>query len=176
MGAADPALLLGMTTCFTVLPLPRFDFDNFFRDLGLARAIHHQSQRIDHIAGIASGRIHGGHACGVLGGYGFQQRMKNLDADILWQNALEKLTGRLLVNVIDGQGGKFGRGFIDRAGIGWTQTYALPFRGLNSLRMRSSCEGSSAICTSTSPMSLMGSRRSTTRRCAITDLNSLKRM
>ena len=98
-----------------------YDLDNFFRDLGLARAIHDQRERIDHVAGVVSGRIHGCHTGGVLGGNGFQQRMKNLDAEILRQNAPEKLLGRLLVNVIDGRRPKFGGGLIDGAGIDGTQ-------------------------------------------------------
>src|ERR1700722_9414294 len=60
------------TSSGTVSPLLRgrstYDFDNFFGDLGLARSIHYQGQRVNHIARVVGGRIHGGHAGGVLGG------------------------------------------------------------------------------------------------------------
>src|SRR5216683_660989 len=75
-----------------------YDFDNFFRDLRLTRAIHDQRERIDHIAGVDGCSIHRRHAGSVLSGYGLEQRTKNLYADILRQNSLEKLVGRLLVD------------------------------------------------------------------------------
>src|ERR1700677_674637 len=122
---------LGMTNLWLLCGCSTYYLYNFFRDLGLARAIHYQGQRIDHIAGVAGGRIHGGHAGGVLGSYGLKERVKNLNADVLRQNALEKLFGRLLVNVVNGQGGKFSGSFIGGAGVGWEESNTLPPCGLH---------------------------------------------
>src|ERR1700691_1493684 len=93
-------------------------FYNFFCDLGLARPVHDQRQRLDHIAGIAGGCIHRGHASGVLGGHRLQERMKNLDRDVLRQNSLKQLLGRLLVDIVDRRTSKGRSGFIDRVSIG----------------------------------------------------------
>src|SRR6476620_1560478 len=44
------------------------DFDNFLRNAGLADAVHIQRELVDHLAGVGGGRLHGGHARGVLRG------------------------------------------------------------------------------------------------------------
>src|SRR5882757_1217336 len=110
-----------------------YNFYNFFGDLGLARAIHYQRQRFDHVAGIVGGRIHCRHAGGVLGGYGFQQRVENLNAYVLWQNALKKLLGTLLVNIIYGLGSEFRRNFVCFPSLQLTQTDARRPCRLNAL-------------------------------------------
>src|SRR5712692_3727564 len=59
--------------------------------------------------------------------------MKNLDADVLWQNALEKLVGRLLVDVIDRRRSEASGGLIDAAGIYGTHPDARRLRRFQSL-------------------------------------------
>src|SRR5580658_2029515 len=107
----EPAFLLGCR-CST------YYFYDFFCDLSLARSVHDQRQRLDHIAGIAGGCIHRGHASGVLGGHRFQERMKNLDTDVLRKNSLKKLLGRLLVDIVYRRASKGRSRFIDRVSIG----------------------------------------------------------
>src|SRR5260370_16920082 len=110
-----------------------YDFDNFFCDLRLAPAIHYQRQLIVHVAGVAGRRVHRGHAGGVFGGHGLQQRAKNLDADVLWQNALEKLVVRLLVDGVDRRRSEAGGCLIDAAGIYGTHPNASRLRRFQSL-------------------------------------------
>ena len=60
-------------------------FDNFLGDAGLAHAVHVQRQLVDHVAGVGSGRVHRGHARGMLGGGRFQQRAVKLHLDVARQ-------------------------------------------------------------------------------------------
>ncbi len=84
------------------------DFDNFFRDLCLAHAVHRQGQRVNHVGRIVRSGFHGSHAGCVLGGYGLKQRMKNLNTYILGQERVEQLTWGLLVNIVHRRGTKPG--------------------------------------------------------------------
>src|ERR1019366_9227075 len=69
----------------------------------------------------------------MFGGYGLEQRIKNLDADVLRQNSLEKLLWRLLVDVIDRRRRDPGSGLVDGAGIDWTHTDSRRLRRFDSL-------------------------------------------
>src|SRR5208283_4186616 len=100
-----------------------YDLDNFFRDLGLARAVHDQRQRIDHVRRVVRCRIHGRHSGGVLGRDRFEQCMVNLEADVLGQNLTEKLVRWLLVYVVHLRGAKLLCRFVDRMRVDGADTY-----------------------------------------------------
>ena len=51
---------------------------------------------IDHVGGVGCGRIHGGHARGMLGRGGFQQRAVDLDFHVARQQAGQHFQRRLL--------------------------------------------------------------------------------
>jgi len=87
----------------------------------------------------------------VFGGYGLEQRMKNLDTTYLGRIPSKKLLGRLLVNVVYGHGREFSSGLIRSAGIGGRiPTPAVLAASI--LCLRSSSDASSAIWISTSPI------------------------
>src|ERR1700722_15640985 len=79
-----------------------YHFDDFFGDAGLAHAIHIQSQGIDDVAGVGGGRVHRGHARGVLGRSGFEQCAVDFHLDVSGQQRFEHDARGLLKNVIDG--------------------------------------------------------------------------
>src|SRR3546814_320514 len=61
------------------------DFDEFLGDVRLARPIVSLRQRIDQVAGIARGVVHGRHAGTLLGREGFEQRPVDLDRQVARQ-------------------------------------------------------------------------------------------
>src|SRR5579872_1682838 len=63
------------------------DFDEFLGDIGLARAVVVERQALDHVAGVARGAVHGGHARTMLARRTFQQRAKDRDGKGLRQKA-----------------------------------------------------------------------------------------
>src|SRR5215467_1091853 len=75
-------------------------FDDLFGDARLAHAVHVQSQPLDHVGRVGSGRVHRGHACRMFGGGGFQHRPVELHFDISRQQILHHLGGRLLIDII----------------------------------------------------------------------------
>src|SRR5919202_3802805 len=59
----------------------RDDLDEFLGDHGLARAVVEQRELADHLAGVARGVVHGGHAGALLAGGVFEQRAEDLHGD-----------------------------------------------------------------------------------------------
>src|SRR5215472_9449646 len=112
--AAQSLMLTALKGCCSA-----HNFDNFFRDLRLARAVHRERQRLDHVTGIVSRRLHRGHARGMLGRNRFQQRVKNLTADVLRQQRSEQLLRWLLVDVIDSGRSELGSMVIDLSSVFW---------------------------------------------------------
>src|ERR1039458_2030485 len=84
------------------------DFDDLFGDAGLPHAVHVESQPLDHVAGVGGGRIHGGHAGGMLGGGRFQQRAVKLHFDVARQQRGKHFRRRLFENIIH-RGGLLGQ-------------------------------------------------------------------
>src|SRR5690242_8904003 len=85
-----PTMLLAIT----LLPLSDGfgagnDFDEFLGDIGLARAVVVQRQALDHIAGIACGVVHRGHARPMLARGTFEQCAEDRDGKRLRQQSGE---------------------------------------------------------------------------------------
>ena len=151
----------------------RNNLDDLLGDGGLAHAVHVQRERVDHVGGVVGCRIHRRHAGRVFGGdrlgHGVEEHGKN----VLRQQAGEKLLGGLLVDVVD----------VRRCRTFWLPRRprwcrrprcSMPAeRAASAARSFSSAVGSTAPAICGCPSSMSGSRRSTTSRCAITDLNSL---
>ena len=87
------------------------NFNDLFRNLCLAGAVHGQRERINHVRSVAGGRIHRRHARGVLGGLRLQHGAEQLHGDVARQQIAEQPLRRLLVNVVDRRRGK-ARGFL----------------------------------------------------------------
>src|SRR3954447_8366212 len=98
-----PFLLSGVIM-FIVLLLKRLcardNFDQFLGDHRLTRPVVLQRQLADHVACVARRRIHGAHLRAEFAGDIFQQRAKNLNADIARQERRENFAFVRLVFVL----------------------------------------------------------------------------
>src|SRR5450759_2525774 len=63
----------------------RDDLDQFLGDVRLTRAVVVERQTLDHVARVAGGAVHRGHARAVLASGAFQQGTIDLDGQILRQ-------------------------------------------------------------------------------------------
>src|SRR3954452_12382385 len=87
--------------CYVLRSGSRYDLDDLLRDRGLAHLVHVQGQAIDHLAGVAGGRVHGRHARAVLRGRRFQQRPPDLDLDVFGEDLVVDLPRPRLVQVVE---------------------------------------------------------------------------
>src|SRR5437867_8555067 len=72
------------------------DLGDLFRDGGLAGAVERERQGVDHVAGVARGGGHAGHARAVLARHGFDQRAIDLGIDVAREQPREELVRRRL--------------------------------------------------------------------------------
>src|ERR1035437_57657 len=75
-------------------------FDDFLGDTALPHAVHVEREPLNHVARVGAGRIHGGHARGVLAGRRFGERPVEFHFHVLRQQFVEHLGRRIFKNVI----------------------------------------------------------------------------
>src|SRR5205807_7660294 len=75
---------------------PRDDLDQLLRDHGLARAVVVEGEPVDHLAGIAGGVVHRGHARALLARRVLEKCRKYLHRQVLGQQFVEDLFLRRL--------------------------------------------------------------------------------
>src|SRR5215469_4878957 len=72
------------------------DLDQLLGDGGLARTVVVEGKPVDHLAGVAGGVVHGGHARPLLTRRILEQRSVDLDRDVFWQQFGKDLLFRRL--------------------------------------------------------------------------------
>src|ERR1019366_5574114 len=75
-------------------------FDDFLGDAALPHAVHVEREPVDHDGGVGTGRIHGGHAGGMLAGRGLGERAVEFHFDVLGKQGIEHFGRRVVENVI----------------------------------------------------------------------------
>src|ERR1019366_8396768 len=75
-------------------------FDDLLGDAALPHAVHVEREPVDHDGGVGTGRIHGGHAGGMLAGRGLGERAVEFHFDVLGKQGIEHFGRRVVENVI----------------------------------------------------------------------------
>src|ERR1039457_3074768 len=75
-------------------------FDDFLGDAALPHAVHVEREPVDHVGGVGAGRIHGGHAGGMLAGGGFGERAVEFHFDVLGKQGIEHFGRRVVEDVV----------------------------------------------------------------------------
>src|SRR3954447_22877539 len=83
-----PTFCLAATSVAISAPLlrcalrARHHLDDFAGDCGLSHLVHVEGKVVDDLTRVLTGRVHGRHARGMFGRYGFQQRPVYLDFNV----------------------------------------------------------------------------------------------